>query len=171
MSEASETPSRRRAAGAAKRAGIAAISLVVAGLAVGACDTPVRIHGHINDPESVAALQTGVHSEDDVLTLLGTPSTVSTFDESKWYYIGEKSTKFAFQRPETLERSVLVVSFDEQGLVEETVTYDLTDGREVDPVGRITPTEGRDFTIMQQILGNIGRLPGSGGQPVELPGP
>ena len=171
MSAASRSSAQMRPAGAGRRAGLSAVALLLAGLAAGACDSPVRVHGHVNDPEAVAAIQSGVHSEEDVLTLLGTPSTISTFDDRRWYYIGQKSTKFAFQRPDIFERNVLVVSFDDRGLVDETVTYDLANSREIAPVGRVTPTEGRDFTIMQQILGNIGRLPGAGGQPVDIPGP
>jgi outer membrane protein assembly factor BamE (lipoprotein component of BamABCDE complex) len=58
-----------------------------------------------------------------------------------------------------LERSVLVVSFDAGGMVDRTKTYTLEDGQDIDPVSRITPTEGRDLTLLQQLLGNIGRFP------------
>ncbi len=52
-----------------------------------------------------------------------------------------------------------VVSFDEAGLVVTTQTYALEDGRPIDPVDRITPTEGRDLSVLQQLLGNIGKYP------------
>ena len=122
----------------------------------------MSIRGHVTDPDSMAEIQAGQHTQDDVLALLGTPSTVSTFDERKWYYIGHRSSKFAFQHPEVLERSVLVLSFDETGFVTDKQILTLADGREIEPVARETPTEGRDFTALQQLLGNLGRLPGSG---------
>ena len=136
------------------------------------CDTPVRIGGHVSDPESVDAIEAGQYSQEDVRALLGTPSTVSTFDEQKWYYIGQKSTQFAFQHPEILERSVLVVSFDSRGIVTDKQLFSLEDGREITPIARVTPTEGRDFTVMQQLLGNLGRLPGgsTGGGAPNIPG-
>lgn len=140
----------------------AAIFLAATGLALAACDTPVQVRGHVTDPESIDAIETGQYTQEDVIALLGTPSTVSTFDERKWYYIGQKSTKFAFQRPDIFERSVLVLSFDDTGFLTEKQILSLADGREIEPNPRKTPTEGRDFTLMQQFLGNLGRLPGSG---------
>ena len=108
---------------------------------------------------------------DDVLELLGTPSTISTFDDQKWYYIGQKSIQFAYKRPRVLDRNVVVVSFDESGYVTETTFYSLEDAQEIKPVARVTPTEGRDFTVLQQLLGNFGRLPSGVQSSPDLPGP
>ncbi len=151
------------------RCGVAVFLLAAMGLSLAACNAPVHIRGHVTDPESVEAIKAGEYTREDVLTLLGTPSTVSTFDERKWYYIGHKATKFAFQHPEILERNVLVVSFDDTGYVNHKQIFSLADGREIEPIARETSTEGRDFTIMQQLLGNLGRLPGSGTRTTGIP--
>lgn len=143
------------------RRGLAVWLFAALGLSLAACDTPVHVRGHVSDIESMEAIEAGQYTEEDVLALLGTPSTVSTFDDQKWYYIGQKSTQFAFQRPEILERNVLVLSFDNTGYVSEKRIYSLEDGRNITPIARETPTEGRDFSILQQLLGNLGRLPGS----------
>ncbi len=137
-------------------------------LGLGACAKDIRIRGNIPDAEVVSKINPGVHSRVDIQSLLGSPSTVSTFLDSKWYYIGQKSTQFAFFEPEVLERTVLVVSFDAAGLVETTRTYDLADGQIIDPVDRITPTEGREITILQQLLGNIGKFPTQSPNPPRL---
>ena len=151
------------------RCGVAVFLLAAMGLSLAACDTPVNIRGYVADPESVEAIEAGQYTQEDVLALLGTPSTVSTFDDRKWYYIGHKSTQFAFQHPDVLERNVLVVSFDDTGYVSYKQIYSLADGREIELIERETPTEGRDFTVMQQLLGNLGRLPGSGAETTGLP--
>lgn len=133
-------------------AGILAVGL-------GACAQDIRVRGNFPDSEVVSKINPGVHSRIDIQSLLGSPSTVSTFMDSKWYYIGQKSTQFAFFEPEVLERTVLVVSFDAAGLVVTTRTYALEDGQTIDPVGRITPTEGREISILQQLIGNLGKFP------------
>jgi outer membrane protein assembly factor BamE (lipoprotein component of BamABCDE complex) len=148
----------------------AAIGLVSAGMLL-ACEKEVRIRGHVPDPDSMEAIKAGLHSRDDVLELLGTPSTISTFDDQKWYYIGQKSIQFAYKRPRILDRNVVVVSFDESGYVTETTFYSLEDAQEIKPVARVTPTEGRDFTVLQQLLGNFGRLPSGVQSSPDLPGP
>ena len=128
-------------------------------LGLGACAKDIRVRGNIPDAEVVSKINPGVHSRIDIASLLGSPSTVSTFLDSKWYYIGQKSTQFAFFAPEVLERTVLVVSFDEGGIVATTQTYALEDGQPIDPVERVTPTEGREMSILQQLLGNLGKFP------------
>lgn len=141
--------------------------LLAAGLSLllAACSNPVQVRGQIPDADSIEAIKAGVHRREDVSEMLGTPSTISTFEDQKWYYIGQKSIEYTFKKTKVLERSVLVVSFDGTGRVDEKAFYTLADGREIDPVDRITPTEGREMTIMQQLLGNLGRLPSSSGTP------
>lgn len=133
----------------------------VLALALGACAQSVQVRGNIPDSDVVSKINPGVHTRIDIASLLGSPSTVSTFQDSKWYYIGQKTTQFAFFEPEVIERKVLVISFDDAGYVADTRTYGLEDGKVIDPVERITPTEGREFSIIQQLLGNLGRFTGT----------
>ena len=135
--------------------GLASMALA---LFVAACSGNVQVHGNMPDPLLVSEIQPGAYGRGDVASLLGSPSTVSTFGDTRWFYVGEKVSRFAFFKPKVLERNVLVVSFDEEGRVRATSSYSLADGRDIDPVDRITPTEGRDLTVMQQLLGNMGRF-------------
>ncbi len=139
-----------------RAAGLAGAAVVV--LLLGACQNDVRVHGNMPDPEVVSEIKPGVHSREEIADLLGSPSTISTFEDNVWYYIGQKSEQFAFFKPDILERKVLVISFDDSGRVDQTKAYTLADSQDIDPVGRITPTEGRDLTLLQQLFGNIGRF-------------
>jgi outer membrane protein assembly factor BamE (lipoprotein component of BamABCDE complex) len=129
-----------------------------AAVALSACGNTVQVRGNTPDPEDVAAIQPGLLSRQDVVDLLGSPSTVSTFEDRRWYYIGQKTQEVAFLKPEVLDRNVLVITFDDAGLVEGTETYSLADAQEVRPIERETPTEGRDLTLLQQLIGNVGRF-------------
>jgi outer membrane protein assembly factor BamE (lipoprotein component of BamABCDE complex) len=133
---------------------------MAAALMLAACQNDIQVRGNIPDPEVVQEIRAGVHGRNDVASLLGSPSAVSTFEDDIWYYIGQKTAQFAFFKPDIRERQVLVVSFDPSGRVGETKTYTLADSRDIDPVDRETPTEGRNLTILQQIFGNIGRFDG-----------
>jgi outer membrane protein assembly factor BamE (lipoprotein component of BamABCDE complex) len=127
-------------------------------MALAACGQSVNVRGNLPEPEIVSKINPGVHSREDVASLLGSPSTISTFEDNKWYYIGQKTTQFAFFAPEVLERKIIEISFDPAGMVAASKTYTLEDGQDIDPVDRITPTEGREITILQQLLGNIGKF-------------
>ncbi len=148
---------------ATKRVGRPSCALLVtAAMALtvlSACEVPVQVRGNLPDKELVSSIEPGRHSRDQVSSILGSPSSISTFGSKRWYYIGSKVETFAFQKPKVLERNILVVSFNDAGLVDKTEALTLADGKDISPVGRITPTEGRDFTIFQQLFGNLGRLP------------
>lgn len=134
-------------------------AVLAAGLVLSACSGTVATRGNLPDAELIAEVEPGLDSRDDVVGKLGSPSTVSTFLDRRWYYIGHKTRNFAFFEPEIIERSVFVVSFDGTGLVDDTSLYTLEDGRIIDPVSRTTPTEGNELTILQQFFGNFGRFP------------
>jgi len=123
-----------------------------------ACGNNVQLRGNTPDPEDIAVIQPGVQSRQDIVDLLGSPSTVSTFQDRKWYYIGQKTEEIAFMKPSVIDRQVLVVTFDEGGLVEGTQIYGMDDAQDIDPVDRETPTEGRDLTLLQQLFGNNGQF-------------
>jgi outer membrane protein assembly factor BamE (lipoprotein component of BamABCDE complex) len=143
-----------------------ALALTLTAALTGACADNITSRGQIPEPEDIAQLEPGRTSKDDVLRLLGTPSHVSSFREDTWYYIGHKSEAFAFFEPEILERKVLALNFDENGTLQKTQGLELADGQDIDPIDRETPTEGRELTFLQQMLGNIGRFPGTNtGQP------
>jgi outer membrane protein assembly factor BamE (lipoprotein component of BamABCDE complex) len=142
-----------------RRGGWSLAAALVLGL--GACSDDVIVRGNMPDPEVAATIQPGQSTREEVASLLGSPSTVSNFEDRTWYYIGQKQTQTAFFEPEILERSILVVNFDDAGMVQETKTYTLEDGRIIDPVSRETPTEGRELTVLQQLFGNLGRFPSS----------
>lgn len=138
---------------------LALLGAALSMLALAGCGGELAVRGNLPDPELIAEIQPGADNRDDVVDKLGSPSTVSTFLDRKWYYIGQKQEQFAFLKPTVLERSVLVVSFDERGTVDQTAMYTLADGQIIDPVSRTTPTEGRDLTFLQQFFGNLGRFP------------
>ncbi|MDJ0942868.1 MAG: outer membrane protein assembly factor BamE [Kiloniellales bacterium] len=136
------------------------MGLVLLGL--GACSSGLNTHGNLPDKEVVEGIRPGVHDQQDVLGMLGSPSAVSTFEDNRWYYIGSRSETVAFFDPDVIERNVLVVSFSEDGMVDEKKVYTLNDGRDVDPVDRVTPTEGKELSVLQQLFGNVGRFSGAG---------
>ncbi len=128
------------------------------GLAVSACSPTVATRGNMADPDRVAEIKAGQSRREDVADILGTPTSVGTFDQNVWYYIGQKTEKLAFFEPSVMERRVVVVHFDDAGVVKEMKQLDATDGQRVDIVDRSTPTAGRELSLLEQMLGNVGRF-------------
>ncbi|GEO41264.1 hypothetical protein SAE02_54120 [Skermanella aerolata] len=133
------------------------------GLALAACSPSVDTRGNLADKDRLQQIQPGVSTRDDVAAVLGTPSTMGTFDPNTWYYIGARTEKTAFFRPDTVERKIVVVKFDEAGTVADVHQLDQNAGQEVELVERTTPTAGRDLNFIEQMLGNVGRFSGGNG--------
>ena len=126
-------------------------------LAVSACTQRIATHGNLPDPDRLAEVVPGEMSKDEVAEILGSPSSKSLFGEETWYYISERKETTAFFAPELTERKVLIVRFDKEGYVSDLETLSAEDGREIEPVERETPTAGNELTIIQQLLGNLGK--------------
>ena len=122
------------------------------------CTPVVENRGHLPTEEMLEKVQPGLQTRESVQTLLGTPSSFSVFGEEIWYYISSKEKNFAFYAPEELERKVIAIHFDPAGMVREIKAYGLEDGRAIEPVARVTPTAGSEMSLLQQLLGNLGRF-------------
>ena len=145
-------------------AGLTALAL---GLGLAACQPSKELRGTLPDKETIAEVKPGVTTRETVSRILGSPSATATFDKETWFYIGERTETTAFFKPKVTEHKVLVVHFDDKGVVQDVRQVDaLKDGRDVELVGRETPTKGREMTIIQQLVGNVGRFnkPGGSGE-------
>jgi len=137
-----------------------------AAAALSGCTPTVNVRGNVVDEDVLAQIRPGFSSKQDVVQIMGSPSTVPSFESNTWIYIGETTEQVAFFEPEVLDRRIFKVTFGEDGLVKDTAFLNKDAGTEVEMVDRVTPTEGRQLTILQQLFGNIGRFPraGAGGQ-------
>jgi len=108
-----------------------------------------------SDPKDV---KVGADTKSTVRGKLGSPSATSTFDPNVWFYMNQIKQRVAFQRPSVIARNVTAISFNKESETVESVNnYTLKDGKVVAFNGRETPTRGRELTILEQLLGNVGR--------------
>ncbi|MBV8166507.1 MAG: outer membrane protein assembly factor BamE [Alphaproteobacteria bacterium] len=133
--------------------------LAVAG-ALAACAPMVDTRGNMPPADAIAGIQPGVTTRTQVSQLLGSPSSVGTFNDRTWYYIGRKTETVAFLQPEVTEQQVLVIKFDEAGVVQDFEKRGMETAREVAMNDRETPTAGHSLGFFEQLFGNIGRFSG-----------
>lgn len=99
-------------------------------------------------------------SQEQVLLVLGTPSTVATVNGDVFYYISQTETKVAFLKPEITEQKVLAVYFDKNRRVTRIANYGLQDGKIFDFVSQTTPTSGEELSVLKQLLAATNFSPG-----------
>lgn len=126
-------------------------------VALAGCTPTLAKRGTFFEPEDIAALHVGVSTRADVLDRLGSPTQVGTFDDKTWYYVGQTTEQTAFLDPKVIERRGVVIVFDDAGVVSSLTSIDPEESRSINPVSRKTPTYGHETTVIEQLLGNIGR--------------
>ena len=129
-------------------------------LAAAACAPQVDNHGFMPPEEALERIRVGQDTRETVQRKIGRPSSSSLFTETGWYYVATTIERFAFYEPEVVDRRVVAIEFDERDRVASVNRYGLEDGKVIDLETRTTPTHGRQVTIVEQLLGNIGNLQG-----------
>ena len=128
------------------------------------CSPIVENRGYVFDEKLLDQIKVNETISNDVMDILGSPSTTSAIDASTWYYIYSKAETVAVYNPTVTDRRVLAVSFDDDDKVNKLKYYGLEEGKIISYVDRTTPTRGRELTVLQQLFGNLGRL-GAGSLP------
>jgi outer membrane protein assembly factor BamE (lipoprotein component of BamABCDE complex) len=120
----------------------------------------IDIRGHEVDPDQLAKIEVGVTTKEQVGKLLGTPSSVSTFGASTWYYMFAETQRRAFLEPSVLRSNITRITFDEKNRVQVIDSVTEKDMQVVSHITRQEPTAGHSFGVLEQIFGNVGRFNG-----------
>lgn len=138
---------------------ITGLSAVVAlGLLLGGCGgfTQSYSRGYVLPDGALEQIPLGA-SQDQVLVVLGTPSTVATVSGEVFYYISQRTEQTSFLPQKTVDQRVIAVYFDKNRRVERIANYGLQDGKIFDFVSRTTPTSGRDLSYLTYVFKIIGK--------------
>jgi outer membrane protein assembly factor BamE (lipoprotein component of BamABCDE complex) len=129
--------------------------LVATALLAAACSPVTRGHGYAPQPEALAALVPGQDTQGSVRDKIGRPGGTGIINDNAWYYVASTIEEYGYREPRVVDRKVVVVLFDDQGVVTDIRQFGLEDGQVIDLVTRTTPTYGRELTVVQQLLGNF----------------
>jgi len=127
-------------------------------LALGACAPTVTTHGNMLPKHKIEAVVPHVTGRADIMANWGPPSAVSPFDSNTWYYIGETSSQRGIFEHEVEKRQMVKITFDADDKVDAVAMVDPKLGRDVDVVSRKTPSAGKEYTAVQQFVGNLGKF-------------
>jgi outer membrane protein assembly factor BamE (lipoprotein component of BamABCDE complex) len=142
--------------------------LLLAPLLLAGCDLPgfmsfpPQSRGNKVDPDQLAQLVPGTSSTKDAYALLGSPTAKAAFDDNTWLYIGEVTKPIIGGTQVVRDQQVVALTFDQGGVLRKVDRKGLDDSQPVDVVSRTTPSPGTEASLVQQLLGNVGRFsPGS----------
>jgi outer membrane protein assembly factor BamE (lipoprotein component of BamABCDE complex) len=141
---------RRRTSATQRKstAGVVAAVLALA-LPLGGCFSETYQKGYILPEGALEQIPIGA-TQEQVLLVLGTPSTVATVSGEAFYYISQRAERpVAFMPQEMVDQHVVAVYFDKQRRVQRLADYGLKDGRIFDYVSRTTPTGGTELSYLK----------------------
>lgn len=122
------------------------------------CSPIIQNHGYVPNETQLAGIAPGVDTVQSVSTKIGRPSTGGVVRSRSWYYVASRVETLGYRPPEIVERKVVAIDFDENGVVASVEQYGLEDGRIINLVTKTTPTYGRRMGVLEQIFGNIGNI-------------
>lgn len=134
-------------------------------LSVSACDAldaPRQLRGNHVDADQLKELVPGTSTRADATSLLGSPTTRAAFDDNTWVYISETTRTRVGRSPGVLAQDVVVLTFDQAGVLRGVKHLDQDDRKDVSVVSRTTPSPGSEASFLQQLLGNVGKFNAGG---------
>ncbi len=134
-------------------------------LGVSACSDDVDNRGYITKFSDFSKLEAGVSSKDEVQALLGSPTTTSLYGKEQWIYLGSEVTKETFFEPEVKNYEAFIITFNSDDIVEKIDKRDKNSLKEIEISEDKTATGGSKVTIIQQLLGNLGKFDATGSGP------
>ncbi len=130
------------------------------GLAVGGCGnfTQVYQRGYVVANGALEQVPLGA-TQDQVLIVLGTPSTVATVSGEAFYYISQRGEQpVAFMPQKVTDQRVIAVYFDKSRRVERLANSGVKDGKLFDYVSRTTPTSGSELAYLGYLFNLVPKM-------------
>ena len=112
-------------------------------------------NGNMPSLDKVSQVSVG-QTRQEVANILGSPSSISSFDGDTWIYMSSTFKKVAFFEPKELDRKVLSINFDNNGKVAKISNYDKEDGKQIEISKQETQTEGHDIGFFKKYFGGVG---------------
>jgi len=144
--------------------------LFAAVITLAAC-TPIQAQrGQMVTDDQLSHLIVGTTAKPEIVAAIGTPTTVDSFDDKRWYYIGEDTKQIGIHPPSVTNRRIVALQFDENGTLTNKQILGKEAAQQVTMAPGATKVVGKEPTVVQQLIGNVGRFSGDsasdkGGRP------
>lgn len=127
-------------------------------VALSACTAIYENHGYVPTDADLADVVVGKSTTEDVALAVGRPSAIGVLTGSGWYYVGSRFKQVGPRAPQEIDRQVVAISFDENGVVTNVERFGLEKGEVVAISRRVTATNVKGVGLLRQLLGSLGKL-------------
>jgi outer membrane protein assembly factor BamE (lipoprotein component of BamABCDE complex) len=135
-----------------RRSRAAWLLILALGLVPAGCAGETFQRGYMLPDGALQQIPLGA-SQEQVLIVLGTPSTVATVSGEAFYYISQRAVRpISFMQTKVVDQRVIAVYFDRNRKVQRLAEYGVKDGKIFDFISRTTPTGGSDMSILNGLF-------------------
>ena len=99
-----------------------------------------------------------ISNKNDIITILGSPSTKGSFDDDVWIYIERKYTKksiIKFGKKKLIVNNVLVLEIDKKGLLAKKNFFNINDMNELNFYKNSTQTRVTKNSFVYEFLSSM----------------
>ena len=118
------------------------------------CTTNIKIHGYIPSKSDLEILEIGKDTKQSVSKKIGLPATAG-WEGSYFYYVRSTLNSPNLISDQLIERTVVLISFDERSLLKNIETFSVDNATIVRLDYRVTETGLDNKSIIQQIIRSI----------------
>ena len=115
-------------------------------------------HGFISLDNKLEKIVINKSNKNDTIEIIGHPSTISKFNSNKWFYIERKQTNqslFKLGIKKISKNNILVIEFNNKGLVKNKKLVNLNDMNDLKYVKKITIKEFEQDNTIYNIFSSL----------------
>ena len=115
-------------------------------------------HGFISLENKLENIAINKSNKNDIIKIIGHPSSISKFDTNKWFYIERKQTNqslFKLGKKKISKNNILVIEFNDKGLLKKKKLFNLKDMNELKYVKKITSKEFEQDNTIYNIFSSL----------------
>ena len=115
-------------------------------------------HGFISLENKLENIVINKSNKNDIIEVIGHPSSISKFNPNKWFYIERKQTNqslFKLGIKKISKNNILVIEFNNKGLVKNKKLVNLNDMNDLKYVKKITTKEFEQDNTIYNIFSSL----------------
>tara|TARA_Y100000816_G_scaffold88164_1_gene60715 strand:+ start:1249 stop:1707 length:459 start_codon:yes stop_codon:yes gene_type:complete len=103
-------------------------------------------------------LQVNVTNKNDIIKIIGPPSSISDFNKNKWFYFERLKTNqslFKLGTQKFEKNNIIVVELNEQGILKSKKLLDLNDMNDIKYIKTLTTKEFKNDNILYGVFSSL----------------
>ena len=115
-------------------------------------------HGSKLLDEKYKKLQVNVTNKNDIIKIIGPPSSISDFNKNKWFYFERLKTNqslFKLGTQKFEKNNIIVVELNEQGILKSKKLLDLNDMNDIKYIKTLTTKEFKNDNLLYGVFSSL----------------